>query len=541
MANMSDVVRGAFASYPWMQAGASQARAVDTSRGYPVGDGSFADQVRGTQPQPERDLQFAMMSNDAYADKGVSPTGTQSERELAAAGWNRLTPVGDHLVDAKGNRIPIDPQLLHDPDSGFDAAIYQNDQGQYVVAYRGTDNWSPGAGGDAKANLGQGAGLKADQYEQAVALADRASSVFGDGNVAITGHSLGGGLASAAMLAIDAPGVTFNSAGLSDNTLRDLGLANPNAARADLAENGQIRRYNVQGELLTNLQQGTMLADAVGHELRVAKPDPGTYNPITLHGGGGDGASYVEALRLHQAQETNQGPSIDRLGEHLSESRFKAAAAAGTQLFGLASDAAQIGGRAAQEIGDALREGAHDGRLVEGLSRAAGGAANGLVDVGAKAVERGADLAGDWAREAGTFGGNVLRDVSSSAGIDLVPAAEALEHAGSHVNDWIDGLGVSAGQALDKGGDMLRDALDSVGASAQQALEKAADGIEWAGGKVADGAQWVGQKAADGAHWVGDRVEEGAQWVSDRADTAGRWASDRLGDVGRFFSSPFSR
>ena len=38
------------------------------------------------------------------------------------------------------------------------------------------------------------------------------------------GHSLGGGLASAAMLATGAPGVTFNAAGLSDNTLRSLDL-----------------------------------------------------------------------------------------------------------------------------------------------------------------------------------------------------------------------------------------------------------------------------------------------------------------------------
>ena len=173
-----------------------EAAAVDTSRGYPVGNGSFSSQVRGTSPQPELDLQFALMANDAYRLNATGPTGTQSERELAEAGWTRLTPVGNGLVDAQGHQIPIAPNLLHDPKTGFDAAIYQNEQGQYVVAYRGTDNWSPGEGGDAMANGGQGLGLSTRQYEQAIRLAERAEKVFGEGNVAITGHSLGGGLAS---------------------------------------------------------------------------------------------------------------------------------------------------------------------------------------------------------------------------------------------------------------------------------------------------------------------------------------------------------
>ena len=118
-----------------MDAAASSARQVDHSRGYPVGDGTFASSVRGTAPQRERDLQLAMMSNDAYKSDAPGATGTQSERELEQAGWRRLRPEGDHLVDAQGNRIPISAADLHDPTTGFDAAIYQNAQGQYVVAY----------------------------------------------------------------------------------------------------------------------------------------------------------------------------------------------------------------------------------------------------------------------------------------------------------------------------------------------------------------------------------------------------------------------
>lgn len=286
---------------------------VDHAKGYPTGDGSFANSVKGTQPQPELDLHLSMMANDVYASDRLDAagnTGTRSEADLAAAGWRRLQPDPDsgQLIDASGNRIPIDPALLNPPDTGFDAAIYQNDKGQYVVAFRGTDdNWRMsddngqfmGPGTDVRANLGQGMGLSVEQYEQAMKLARTAVETFGPGNVAFTGHSLGGGLASAAMLAEDVPGVTFNAAGLSDNTLRGLGFTSPNQARDTLAHSGQIRRYNVEGELLTTLQQAPgvgALPEALGHELRVAAP-PGMAGMVELHGGGGDHEAYVESLR----------------------------------------------------------------------------------------------------------------------------------------------------------------------------------------------------------------------------------------------------
>ena len=157
------------------------------------------------------------------------------------------------VVDAQGNEIPIDPALLSTSE-GFDATIYQNDQGQYVVAYRGTDDWGLAPSGDADDNALQGLGFETGQYKDAVALAEAAHRAFGDGNVAFTGHSLGGGLASAAALAVDASAVTFNAAGLSNETLRDLGL-NPNAARSELADSGQVRRYVVNGDPLTLAQQ----------------------------------------------------------------------------------------------------------------------------------------------------------------------------------------------------------------------------------------------------------------------------------------------
>src|SRR3546814_2258293 len=122
-------------------------------------------------------------------------------------------------------------------------------------------------------------GFETGQYSDAIALAQRADQVFGEGNVVVTGHSLGGGLASAAALATGASGVTFNAAGLSNETLESLGF-NPNAVRDSVSDSGQLRRYIVNGDPLNAAQQDIPILpilnmsppNALGHELRVDPP-----------------------------------------------------------------------------------------------------------------------------------------------------------------------------------------------------------------------------------------------------------------------------
>ena len=523
-------------------------RPPDTSRGYPVGDGSFASQVRGTSPQPELDLNFALMANDAYKLNATGPTGTQSERELAEAGWTRLTPVGNGLVDAQGNQIPIAPNLLHDPKTGFDAAIYQNAQGQYVVAYRGTDNWSPGEGGDATANGGQGLGLSTRQYEQAIRLAERAEKVFGEGNVAITGHSLGGGLASAAMLAVGAPGATFNAAGLSDNTLRSLGFTSPNAIRSELADSGQIRRYNVAGELLTSLQQQVVsgMPNAVGHELRVSGP-PGEINPITLHGGGGDGQAYVESLRSNTALRPGQGSLLQRLGERRAESQFAQLAAAGTHLVGLGSDVFSNGMHVGSEIGSIVRGDFSNGRLAQAAGGVAGSVVDGVADTAASVVRNGTDWAGDAVMQNSTLVGGGLRELGKSTGMGPVAdtVANAIEQGGYRANQAIDTAGDWVAKGLDGAGDVLQQGFNALGSGAQWvagqtaagavwAAERAVEGAQWVGEKTVEGAVWAADKTVEGAQWLGDKTVEGAKWVSKTAKDGATWVGERASDAGHW-------
>jgi hypothetical protein len=76
-------------------------------------------------------------------------------------------------------------------------------------------------------------------------------------NLTTNGHSLGGGLASAASVVTGAPGITFNAAGLHTNTLRQF-IGDPLALETALQRynqaNGLITALHVDFDFLTTLQ-----------------------------------------------------------------------------------------------------------------------------------------------------------------------------------------------------------------------------------------------------------------------------------------------
>ena len=460
---------------------------------YPRGDGSFAGQVEGQQPQPDTDLQLAMMANDVY-----DASNPETEQALADAGWSRLEPSADgrSLVDAQGNEIPIDPAMLSTSE-GFDAAIYQNEQGQYVVAYRGTDDWAPGQGGDLDDNLGQGLGFESGQYQDAIALAKTAEQVFGDGNVVFTGHSLGGGLASAGALATGAPGVTFNAAGLSDQTLEALGF-NPNAVRGQAADDGQVRRYIVNGDPLNGAQQDIPMIpllnmsppNALGHELRIDPPQGmGGLDLAGLHGGGGDGASYVEALRQNTAYDPSTrptGPGAFGLAGNIGRDGLERYGEFNLNQLG---SAIRQGQEVAGELGengsgllDGLRDSGRDylgGDKVEGALGAVGDVADFVIDSAGNLVDGAIGMTGDTVQNLANGTGGMLRDIGDHTGLEA-----PLDAVAGFVED---------------GGKLASDVADTVGDAIDTAADVIGDGVE----KVADVAGDVGQAINDGLQWVG--------------------------------------
>jgi hypothetical protein len=242
----------------------------------------FSNQVAGRGPQMG-DLDLARLANDVY-DLGPSEV----------AGWRRLTPAE---LAASG----FGPGELDDPRTGLRAAVYENN-GRYVVAFAGTDPADLALGPDLDTNANQALGLPGAQYAQVRAIADKANRAFGN-SLAFTGHSLGGGLAAYAALRTRRPAVTFNAAGLHDNTLRSTLPGDPEAARRE-ATNGLVRGYHVRNEPVSFGQNGDGfdgdddIPSAVGHQIELSMPD----DPLTWGreiGGHGAGA-VIESMERDQ-------------------------------------------------------------------------------------------------------------------------------------------------------------------------------------------------------------------------------------------------
>jgi hypothetical protein len=227
---------------------------MDRTRPAPPPRRAAADNdLAGRQPHA-LDRTLALLARDVYAGDG----GT-------VGGWSAVSA-------AELARLGVAGSPLHDGRTGFAARLYVHPGHGYILAFRGSDERADWIG-----NLRQAAGLPAPQYRQAVELATEVSEALGPRLVGMTGHSLGGGLAAVASLRTGVAAVTFNAAGVRDSTLERLGIARD--VRDLAAESGHVRRYTVDNDILTELQEHmirtrTVLPDPIGHRIRLPDPDP---------------------------------------------------------------------------------------------------------------------------------------------------------------------------------------------------------------------------------------------------------------------------
>lgn len=197
---------------------------------------------------------YALAEDAKYALKLLSP------RDLMELG----VPRGVVLLFETENGVP-----------GFKAGVYRDHiSGKFIVAFAGTDD-----GPDIVVDIWQGLGGFTEQYRAALnigrGLADLREF---RGNAVVTGHSLGGGLASAAAVGSGFHADTFNAAGLTRSTLQynEMGeriAGNPlELSRYDNAEFGLIDAYFLDYDILSFVQDYTPLQNAIGKRIEMDGP-----------------------------------------------------------------------------------------------------------------------------------------------------------------------------------------------------------------------------------------------------------------------------
>ena len=206
------------------------------------------------------DQQKSLLCADIYEvvkGEGQSPYGWMR----GSSNFDALRSAGFEMTDEEFR------ELLTPEKSGFRAEIYLPDPSVHgadakpVVVLKGSageiidtnapDGLRSSTAEDFGNNTQQGLGLRSDYYDRAMRLAVRLNELA-PGQFELAGHSLAGGMVSAAAAVTGVRATTFNPAGL-----------HPNTARRFAEENGLplhdpdtlVRGYRVHREVLNDMQE----------------------------------------------------------------------------------------------------------------------------------------------------------------------------------------------------------------------------------------------------------------------------------------------
>lgn len=283
------------------------------------------EKVNGMPPGEERDkLQEAytrFQRNNYAVEQAKLAENVYAPEKGAPEGWSNVSNDPEQL-----KKFGLKTKDLAIPKSNFRAQVYAPDANVFgdsmrpSIVFQGTN---PLSGDDWSNNLAQGINNESAYYKQSVSIGQKLKEV--GAHMQIAGHSLGGGLASAASRASGLPATTFNAAGLNPNTVaRYGGTPKPSA----------IAAYQVEGEVLTNVQEATfwgggplgallghLAPDAVGTRYLIP---PTSWNAISRHLNG-DVINGIE-----RQKEEDQQYLSKVLGPHARPSSPAGAGASGT-------------------------------------------------------------------------------------------------------------------------------------------------------------------------------------------------------------------
>ncbi len=213
-------------------------------------------------------VEYIRMSDNTYLDD--SKVKELEEKLASEKGREQKEKIKEQIKEAKKNmpeksmpqsldgyrrssqhqpeNLPKDLRNItwEDPETGFRAVFYQSEfDNRVVVSFQGSNEMKD----FTLANIPQAVGLETEQYKQAIELGKKVQewAIANDKELVFIGHSLGGGLAQASGIVTERPAVTFNAAGVHENTLKPY-----KKARVDGKE--LVNNYFARGELLTSLQ-----------------------------------------------------------------------------------------------------------------------------------------------------------------------------------------------------------------------------------------------------------------------------------------------
>ena len=290
--------------------------------------GSGSDPYNGKPREGEagRDADYARLAQAAYETGDPIPDG-----------WRK--------VDAEElKKLGIDPSELN-TEHGMQASVYQNADGKYVLAFRGTEK-------DRQAFLDGGndilgGAVTSFQVSDAISLSTKLAKAVGPENVDFTGHSLGGELASVAAIATGGQAVTFNAAGVSitsetiarANCLNNFGTQSP-------MDGSNVKAYSYALDPLNNTQDGLHNSGLLGPgPLDIFAPRAyGERHTIPAS----EGASFSDGIEYNHNVERMYG-ALDAQYENPNANHIAASGtptltvAAGNVVTGCANGLAEVG------------------------------------------------------------------------------------------------------------------------------------------------------------------------------------------------------
>ena len=515
--------------------------------------------------------EMALLSQDVYdaaLQSGAPPTG-----------WIRATANLDTLRAALPGLDMTDVQLrdlLSPEKSGFRAEIYLPDPAVLGPGYKPTVVFKGSTGAVIENreprdttledflgnNMPQALGLRTDYYDRAMDLATELRKRGIDFDLA--GHSLGGGMASAAAAVTGVRAVTFNAAGLHPDTAahyareRGLPLYDPRDS---------VTAWQVQGDLLNDGVQTELRGMS---DLQRARMDTLLRNTVDAMRATPAGRDYLEARLVAAVPETSQ-PAVRAFLDRQQEGRMaerirELPEAAGVRKPALVAMTAQERALVDREdrasLGELQQLG---GPVLTVLAMGARGANAGViigqtVADGGRRAGLGIEAAGDITRTTLGAGGLHLEQTFKGAGVALQHGALGLgefsaqarmvgaqaEAAMAHAQGWAQstaaraegGLLRTLGQATAAVSDVWREHLEAeaqrVDAAGDAALARghadAASAIERGGheaqlrrafagevgGHLRAETEAAGARGRDHLVYVGDRLDAGLEVVGAR-------------------------